>query len=121
MTLGQQGEELAAQEYVKLGYAIIGRNVRLHASKQIGELDVIAVRNREIVFIEVKTRQTESFGHPADAVGYLKRRRLINAAQVYLLRNSRYQDWHWRIDVVEVRIDKSGIGVIIIPNAIEDY
>jgi putative endonuclease len=121
MNIGQQGEELAAREYVKLGYRIIGRNVRLHASKQIGELDVIVTKNQEIVFVEVKTRRTQSFGHPADAIGYLKRRRLINAAQVYLLRNARFQDWHWRIDVAEVRIDKSGAGVIIIPNAIEDY
>jgi putative endonuclease len=121
MTLGQQGEELVAREYEKRGYAIIGRNVRLHASKQIGELDVIAVKGREVAFVEVKTRKSTRYGQPADAIGYLKRRRLTNAAQVFLLRNPRYQDWDWRIDVAEVILDNGQNSIIILENAIEDY
>jgi putative endonuclease len=121
MGIGQLGEGLVADLYLNSGHRVIGRNVRLHASKQIGELDVIVTKGKEIIFIEVKTRKSKAFGNPADAIGYLKRRRLVNACQVFLLRHPQYDGWNWRIDVAEVYLDKPRNSIIILENAIEDH
>jgi putative endonuclease len=66
------------------------------------ELDIVALdpRFNEIVFIEVKTRQTEFFGLPSNAVNYLKLRSLNRAAKAYL----RAQGLHnlYRFDIISV-------------------
>lgn len=71
--LGTWGEDLAAQHLVAAGMEVIDRNWRCRE----GELDVVA-RDRDgtIVFCEVKTRSTDAFGDPAEAVGHVKARRL---------------------------------------------
>jgi putative endonuclease len=121
MDKGKMGEDLAAYAYENLGYKIIGRNVRMHGSRQIGEIDVIAMKDDLIVFIEVKSRTNEAFGVPAEAVDYFKQRKLINAAQAYLSRNPQFDSYDWRFDVAEVNLDKNPPSVIILANAIEDY
>lgn len=118
--LGRHGEDLAAAEYESRGYAIIGRNVRVHSIKQIGEIDLVAVRKNEIVFIEVKTRRSKAFGSGTESVSYLKQRKLIRAAKLFLLRHPQYDTWNWRLDVAEVGIDKTKNNIIILENAIED-
>ena len=53
----------------------------------MGELDLVAVDGRTIVFIEVKTRSSHDAGHPAEAVGTEKQRRITNLALIYLKRH----------------------------------
>lgn len=118
--LGPRGEELAAQEYEKLGFKIIGRNVRMYGAKQIGEIDLIATKNRELVFVEVKTRRSESFGQGAEAVDYFKQRKMIMAIKTYLHRNPRFDRYDWRADVVQIDIDNGPHPAIILENVIED-
>ena len=65
--IGTAGEELAAEILKGKGYYIITRNF----SCPYGEVDIIAVRDRIISFIEVKTRTTEEYGRPAEAVDIL--------------------------------------------------
>jgi putative endonuclease len=117
---GRLGEELACAEYVKRGFRIIGRNVRVHGSRQYGELDIIAAKKRELVFAEVKTRKSKAFGAAAEAVHFLKRRRLVRSVKLYLQQRPHYADWDYRIDVVEVYVDKPLPAVIILENVIED-
>ena len=71
-----------------------------------GELDLICRRGREIVVVEVKTRSTDAFGTPLEAVGIRKRRALINAAAEYRA----LADWHGQIRfaVVGVRVRPDG-------------
>jgi putative endonuclease len=121
MNRGQEGENIAAAEYQKNGYSIVGRNVRVHSSKQVGEIDIVARKGLELVFVEVKARASRTFGLPAEAIGYHKRTRLVRACKLFMLRHPQYADWNWRIDVVEVYLDKSSNSVIILENAIEDY
>lgn len=126
MNLGQIGEEIAAKEYEKLGYKIIGRNVRLHQQKQVGEIDIVAEsmitdKNKEIVFIEVKTRRSEKFGTAAEAVNISKQRKLIRACKLFLLQRPQYDKHIWRIDVVVIDIDNLQKPATILVNAIEDY
>lgn len=95
--LGARGEAAAARYLQRLGYKIIARGNRSKWS----EIDLIAVDGGTIVFIEVKTRQSQAAGHPAEAVGADKQRRLTRAAIAYLRRH-RLLDRPARFDVVAV-------------------
>jgi putative endonuclease len=96
-TLGQRGEAAAARFLKRRGYKIVARSDRLEP----GELDLVAVDGRTIVFVEVKTRQTADLGHPAEAVDAAKQRRLTRLAVTYLKRH-RLLDYPARFDVVAV-------------------
>ena len=79
--LGRLGEDAAASWYLEHGYEIVARNWRCRA----GEIDLICRRSRVLVICEVKTRTTEQFGAPFEAVTPAKRRRLRRLATLYLL------------------------------------
>jgi putative endonuclease len=96
-TLGRRGEDAAAQYLRRLGYVIVARGHR----DSIGELDLVAVDGRTVVFIEVKTRTTHDAGHPADAVDEAKQRRLTRLALSYLKRHD-LLECSARFDVVAV-------------------
>lgn len=78
--LGQQGESVAADWYVANGYVVLARNWRCRE----GELDLVLRKNRTIVFCEVKTRTTDAFGAPSEAVTFDKRRRVRHLAAKWL-------------------------------------
>lgn len=94
---GLWGEEYAERFLKKLGWRILGRRVRLGRD----ELDLVARAGEVLVFVEVKTRGSEDFGRPFDAVGRDKRRSLSRAAVHYLKRLRERPDY-FRFDVVEV-------------------
>jgi putative endonuclease len=96
-TLGQRGEAAAARFLKRLGYKIVARSNRLDP----GELDLVAVDGRTVVFVEVKTRQSGDAGHPSEAVDAAKQRRLTRLAVTYLKRH-RLLDYPARFDVVAV-------------------
>jgi len=72
-SLGDFGEEVAADRLRVKGYRILARNWRTSA----GEIDIIAQQNDVIVFVEVKTRTSDLYGTPQDAITQNKRRRII--------------------------------------------
>jgi putative endonuclease len=78
--LGSWGEQQAASFLTTQGYQIITRNYRC----RYGEIDLIAKDNAVWCFIEVKTRQTASYGDGYQAVTPLKRRHMLKAALSYL-------------------------------------
>ncbi len=80
LALGAAGEEQAAAWYEEHGYHVVHRNWRCRD----GELDLVVRRGRELVFVEVKTRRTDRFGIPAEAVTRTKQRRLRTLAGRYL-------------------------------------
>jgi len=73
---GRAGEERAARHLQAQGYTVLDRNWRTAA----GELDIVAARGPHLVVVEVKTRRTEWFGHPFEAVDKRKRDRLWRLA-----------------------------------------
>ena len=95
--LGRRGEDAAARYLRRLGYTIVARGHR----DQIGELDLVAVDGRTLVFIEVKTRTTHEAGHPADAVDEAKQQRLTRLALSYMKRHD-LLECSARFDVVAV-------------------
>lgn len=119
-SLGQQGEDFAASHYSKLGYKLVERNFKAPFGKQTGEIDLIVAKSKEIVFVEVKTRSSNKFGSPFDAVDFFKQRKLVKTAKLFLQLHPKWKDFGYRIDVAAVDIDNPAEPVIILMNAIED-
>ncbi len=80
LSLGAEGETRAARYLRRRGYRIVGRNVRAGGV----ELDLIARRGRQLIFVEVKTRRSLFFGPPELAVDGAKRARLVAGANAWL-------------------------------------
>ena len=96
-SLGRRGEDAAARHLKRLGYTIVARSHK----DNIGEIDLIAVDGRTLVFIEVKTRTTHDAGHPADAVDEAKQQRLTRLALAYMKRHD-LLECPARFDVIAV-------------------
>jgi putative endonuclease len=110
------GEELASRELKKRGYRILGTNYRCRH----GEIDIIAVHRGCLVFVEVRSKSSASFGTPAESVTQAKKRKLSAAAMDYLAGHDGLPD-DWRIDFVAVELDPAGQGlraIEIIENAL---
>jgi putative endonuclease len=81
-TLGQRGEAAAARYLRRRGYKVLAHSDRFGP----GELDLVMLDRKTIVFVEVKTRESSEAGHPAEAVDDLKQRRLTRLAVTFLKR-----------------------------------
>jgi putative endonuclease len=79
---GQAGEDAALEHLRKSGLKLVERNFRCKA----GEIDLIMQEGSTLVFVEVRKRSNPRFGGAAASVTWQKQRRLIRAAQFYLLR-----------------------------------
>ena len=95
--LGQRGEEAAARFLKRRGYRILAR----HHDSPLGELDIIAVDRRTIVFVEVKTRSSSDAGHPTEAIDDRKQRRMTQAAVAWL-KTQGLLNYSARFDVVAI-------------------
>ncbi|MDH6237486.1 YraN family protein [Cryobacterium sp. CG_9.6] len=95
--LGRYGEDCAAAYLVAEGYSVIDRNWRCPD----GEVDLIVERGAEVVFVEVKTRSSVSFGHPFEAITAEKLARMRRLAGLWC---SQAQVWpaHIRVDAIAV-------------------
>ncbi len=93
---GACGEDAACSFLKKNKYKIVERNFRCSR----GEIDIIAKKGEDLVFVEVKTRSSDKFGTPAQAVTYYKKQNIVKTAQVYLMNNP--TDMNIRFDIVEV-------------------
>lgn len=104
---GRLGEEAAASELRGRGWTHLTSNYR--GSR--GEIDLVFRDGEFLVFVEVKTRSSEAWVRPADAVNAGKRRRLLHTAQHYL---RRLPDpcVKWRFDVVEVLLEDGSVREI---------
>ncbi len=95
--LGAWGEGYAKDFLVKLGYNIIESNYR----SRTGEIDIIAEDKGCLVFVEVKTRRTRSFGGPEESFTLQKEARLARLADEYI-QKKHLQPLDWRLDLVTV-------------------
>jgi putative endonuclease len=95
--LGRRGEDEAAGYLRSRGYRIVGRRERVLR----GDIDIVALDGRTVVFVEVRSRSSHAHGHPAETVGPVKQRRIAELATAYIHRH-RLHDCSVRIDVVTV-------------------
>ena len=93
--LGADGEELAAKYLKKHGWTILERGY----VTPYCEVDIIARRKDILSFCEVKTRNTDTFGRPSEAVDKKKRERYIRAAKSYTRGK---EDFTVRFDIIEI-------------------
>jgi putative endonuclease len=100
---GAWGEDLASIWLQEHGYRVVARNWRCPR----GELDIVCELGDDIIFVEVKSRRGTLLGAPEEAVTPGKQRRLIRAAQYFLLK-SRQEQRSYRIDVIAVEVAPSG-------------
>lgn len=77
--VGIEGENLACAELERLGYAIVERRYR----SRFGEIDIVAREGSTIVFVEVKTKTSGSFGDPVEEVTPQKRRQIAAMGEEY--------------------------------------
>ncbi len=111
---GKKGEDIAAARLRKEGYRIIERNYRCI----YGEIDIIAMHSGDIVFVEVKSRKSDEFGSPEEAVGITKQRKISKVALNYLQEKG-LADHNARFDVVAIRSMPQGNRVKIIIDAFD--
>jgi putative endonuclease len=105
---GRWGEQRAVRLLKSKHYRVLGKRVRVGSRD---EIDIVASDRNTMVFVEVKTRGSETFGRPFSAVDAGKRRRLSRAAVAYLRKIKTTPD-HIRFDVIEV-IGRAGRPVEI--------
>jgi len=104
---GNRGERAAARYLKRKGYRILARQLR----NRFGEIDLIALDQSTLVFVEVKTRSSHAKGHPADAVNETKQRQLTQAALAWLKRR-RQLHRSGRFDVVAITWAPQGDPII---------
>lgn len=95
--LGSFGERKAARVYEDAGYRVVARNWRCGE----GELDLVLRRGDVLVFAEVKTRSSDSFGMPSEAVTPAKQARIRRLARRFCAETGE-RARRWRFDVVSV-------------------
>ena len=97
LELGEKGEDVACGFLRHHGYKILVRRFR----SQSGEIYIVARHKDWLVFVEVKTRKSEQFGAPSEAVDKKKQRHITKVALDYL-RMLDNPPVHFRFDIVEV-------------------
>jgi len=95
---GKQGEEEATAFLIKNGYQILERN--WHFKK--AEVDIIAENEGYLVFVEVKTREANTYGNPEDFVSRKQQKLLLNAANQYVDENP--TDKELRMDIIAITL-----------------
>lgn len=105
--LGSFGENIAVDYLTKNNFIILERNYRYG---RFGEIDIIARENEYICFIEVKTRSSNLFGTPSEAVNIKKQNSIKTLAQIYL-KQMDMKNKNLRFDIVEILIQYNGLAV----------
>jgi len=112
--LGKSGEELAARLLKENGYKILFKNYKT----ELGEIDIIASDKDTICFVEVKTRRSDRFGQPSEAILPSKQRQISKVALSFL-KERRLLDKKARFDVVSILYSEDNPRLNLIKNAFE--
>ncbi len=100
--LGNRGENIARRHLLGLGWKILGTNYRT----KWGEVDIVAQDGDHLVFVEVRTRQSDDkFGGPKESVTQRKKERLQATAETYI-QGLEEAPPGWRIDLIAVTLTR---------------
>jgi len=114
LNLGRAGEGQALSFLKDKGYRILARNYR----SKLGEIDIIAQDKDTICFIEVKSRTSDRFGLPKEAV-FIPKQKQISQAALMFLKEKNMLDKKARFDVVSIIYSEGLPKIELIPNAFE--
>ena len=115
LDLGKSGEELAAGLLKQNGYKIIARNYKT----KLGEIDIIAEDKDTLCFIEVKTRKSDNFGLPQEAI-FKHKQRQISKVAINFLKNNNLLEKKARFDVIAITyLEKDNPRLDLIKDAFE--
>ena len=112
--IGKIGEEKALSFLKKNEYRLLNRNYRC----PLGEIDIIATEGNSLVFVEVKTRRTSTFGPPHMAVDRQKQIKMTKVA-LYYMKEKRLHEISARFDVLGVSMEEGKASFDLIKNAFE--
>lgn len=112
--IAKLGEEKASKYLTNKGYKIIERNFRVG----YGEIDIIAIKNNILIFVEVKTRTSIKFGTPVESITRNKIKSLKKTCEFYKLLKPNLPE-QMRIDAVSVLLKNSGIEIEHLENIID--
>jgi len=110
--VGMDGQQAAETFLLEKGYRILARNYRIRT----GELDLVAQHDTYLVFIEVKTRKSHTYGQGREAVTHRKQQQIIRTALHYAARHG-LTERDMRFDVVEVVLTNGQAQIEHIENA----
>lgn len=97
---GNFGEMVAAMYLEKQGFEIVERNFRC----RLGEVDIICKKNNQIIFVEVKTRTTNNYGAPSEAVNKEKKNKIRKVAALYMM-SEKITNYQVKFDVMEISLN----------------
>ena len=107
--IGILGEKIAEKYLKDKGYQILDRNysTNFKSGPLRGEIDIVAKKENILSFIEVKTLAgvQAAFFRPEEKVNFLKQRKIVKAAQSWLMKKRIPLDSKWQIDIVAIKID----------------
>lgn len=109
---GKYGEELACDFLTKKGYKIVGRNYKY---SRYGEIDIIATDKDELCFIEVKTRTSNKFGTPMEAITKDKLLKILSCAKNYV-QETNFKFKRYRIDAISIELIHNEAKIVHIKN-----
>ncbi len=110
LALGVRGEDLAESHVRALGWAVLARNWRIADGPLRGELDLICRDGDVLVVVEVKTRRTDRFGAPVEAVDHRKQARVRRLTAAFL-RSGAVRAREVRFDVIGVLLEDRGTTI----------
>lgn len=121
--IGKFGEKIAENYLREKGYKILDRNYKFQipGDLQRGEIDIVAKKGDTICFFEVKTLKNprvEIF--PEDKINFSKKKKLICAAENWLIKNKISLNSKWQIDVVSIILKEGKIKISHFENTITD-
>lgn len=95
--IGSFGETLARDYLISKGYKILNMNFR----NKFGEIDIICKKNDLLIFCEIKSRYSNSFGSPIESITCYKQKQIIKLSELYLI-SKKYYNFNVRYDIIEV-------------------
>lgn len=111
--IGLLGEELALSYLQSQGLRLMTRNYRC----KLGELDLVMLDSRILVFVEVRCRSSKDYGGAAASVDWRKQRRLVRAAEHLLLKRAELRRYPARFDVIAINAGEPDLAVDWIKSA----
>lgn len=122
--IGNQGEQIAQTVYIKRGYRIIASNYFNRNGKRVGEIDFIALKEKQIRFVEVKARTSFKFGLGEEAVNRSKKIKISKAIKYFLFNHPEFVSYNPHVDIVILTLnpfDKTPQKIRIYSDVIVDY